>query len=303
MFILKRLSWFLVFCTAELTLAQSALPAKLPKIDRQALVGRHAVVNTGFDTLGALSVGNGEFGFTVDPTGLQTFPDYYKKGVPLGTQSQWGWHNVPNTEGYSLAEVYKDVDQHGRQVPYTYAFSGTGRQAQASNWFRENPHRLHLCMIGFDLRKADGSEIKQTDLTNIRQTLDLWTGEIRSHFTIENVPVDVVTLCHPTQDLIAVQVRSPLVAMGRLKITLRFPYGATDWEGIPDFSHPAQHTTQLKLQGTNAAVLKRELDSTQYAVGLAWTGRATLRQQQAHYHGPPNQPRPMADLLVVGGRG
>lgn len=60
-------------------------------IDREALVDRNSPQVTAFDSLASLSVGNGEFAFTVDATGLQTFPEMYTKGVPLGTQSQWGW--------------------------------------------------------------------------------------------------------------------------------------------------------------------------------------------------------------------
>ncbi len=67
------------------------------KIDRKALVERHTVINNKFDSLSSLSVGNGRFAFTVDVTGLQSFPDAYAKGVPLGTQSEWGWHSFINT--------------------------------------------------------------------------------------------------------------------------------------------------------------------------------------------------------------
>ena len=66
-------------------------------IDRKALVERHKVINTKFDSLSPLSVGNGKFAFTVDITGLQTFPLEYKKGIPLGTQSEWGWHSFIDT--------------------------------------------------------------------------------------------------------------------------------------------------------------------------------------------------------------
>lgn len=69
-----------------------------PIIDREALVERNSPVVTAFDSLASLSVGNGEFAYTVDITGLQTFPDNYKKGVPLGTQSQWGWHSFANPD-------------------------------------------------------------------------------------------------------------------------------------------------------------------------------------------------------------
>jgi hypothetical protein len=69
-------------------------------IDRKALVQRHNVINKGTDTLSSLSVGNGRFAFTVDATGLQTFPEHYDKGIPLGTQSEWGWHSFKDTMGY-----------------------------------------------------------------------------------------------------------------------------------------------------------------------------------------------------------
>ena len=51
-------------------------------IDREALVDRNSPQVTAFDSLASLSVGNGEFAFTVDATGLQTFPEMYTKGVP-----------------------------------------------------------------------------------------------------------------------------------------------------------------------------------------------------------------------------
>lgn len=72
------------------------------KIDRKALVTRHNVKNTSIDTLASLSVGNGAFAFTVDATGLQTFPEKYQKGVPLGTQSEWGWdsYKTPITTNF-----------------------------------------------------------------------------------------------------------------------------------------------------------------------------------------------------------
>lgn len=67
-------------------------------IDRHALVTRNNPEVTAMDSLSSLSVGNGEFAYTVDATGLQTFPEVYKNGVPLGTQSQWGWHSFGNPE-------------------------------------------------------------------------------------------------------------------------------------------------------------------------------------------------------------
>ena len=52
-------------------------------IDRYVLVARHNVVLDSVNIISPLSVGNGEFAFTVDVTGLQTFEEAYKRGIPL----------------------------------------------------------------------------------------------------------------------------------------------------------------------------------------------------------------------------
>ena len=66
------------------------------KIDRKALVMRHNVTQTHIDKLSPLSVGNGRFCYTADITGMQTFPELYREGIPLSTMSEWGWHRFPN---------------------------------------------------------------------------------------------------------------------------------------------------------------------------------------------------------------
>ena len=67
-------------------------------IDRHALVTRHNPVLHALDPSSPLSVGNGEFCFTADVTGLQTFPDAYdgRDATPLCTMADWGWHSFPN---------------------------------------------------------------------------------------------------------------------------------------------------------------------------------------------------------------
>src|SRR6516164_11820812 len=60
---------------------------KADAIDRASLVARHCPVLRDFDPQSPLSLGNGEFAFTADITGLQTFPEHYRKAVPLCTMS------------------------------------------------------------------------------------------------------------------------------------------------------------------------------------------------------------------------
>ena len=64
-------------------------------IDRHALVTRHNPTITAIDKSAPFMVGNGNFAFTADITGLQTFQDQYSPLVPLLTEAQWGWHSFP----------------------------------------------------------------------------------------------------------------------------------------------------------------------------------------------------------------
>ena len=96
------------FILSTLTVAILISTSCSGSINREALLKRNSPIVTTFDSLASLSVGNGGFAFTVDASGLQTFPEFYKSGVPLGTQSQWGWHNFPNPQNYKADEVLKE---------------------------------------------------------------------------------------------------------------------------------------------------------------------------------------------------
>lgn len=246
-------------------------------IDREALLARNNPQVAAFDSLASLSVGNGEFAFTVDATGLQTFPELYSKGVPLGTQSQWGWHSFGNPENYKPEEYLKEYDfGRGHKEVYACQFKEEGRQKGASNWYRMNPHRLHLGIVGLEL----GEGVTATDIKDIKQTLDLWKGTINSHFTLNGNAFDVQTVCHPTQDMVSASVTSP----ARAGINLRFPYptgahadDACNWDAND------KHSTEIVRQDAQSAVLKRTLDATTYFVTLKWEGKAALTEKSKNY--------------------
>ena len=193
-------------------------------IDRKALVERHKVINAKFDSLSSLTVGNGKFAFTIDVTGLQTFPREYQKGISLGTQSEWGWHSFIDTANYKPGEALKEYDFNGRKTSYAVQWNDPERPKNAANWFRQNPHRLQLGHIGFELVKKDGSPASIDDIDDIQQELNPWTGQVVSHFILEGTAIDVITFSHQQQDAISVQVKSDLIKEKRLKIFLRFPY-------------------------------------------------------------------------------
>ena len=65
-----------------------------------------------FDGERPLQVGNGEFAFGMDITGLQTF-------APFNTMSHWGWHSSPLPPGKKLEDYRGQTwDTHGRMVQY-----------------------------------------------------------------------------------------------------------------------------------------------------------------------------------------
>ncbi|QTE38183.1 hypothetical protein J3L18_03675 [Mucilaginibacter gossypii] len=253
------------------------------KINRKALVQRHNVINNDTDTLSSLSVGNGRFAFTVDATGLQTFPEHYDKGIPLGTQSEWGWHSFKDTAGYKFDETLKNYALNGRNVSYSVQWNQAGRNRNAANWFRENVHRLQLGNLGFLLLHKDGSEAQITDIQNIRQELDLWTGAISSSFTFDGELVTVQTYAHQGQDLIAVKVQSPLLAQGRLKVRLRFPFPTNQFADYGDnWKNPQKHYSAIVSSGGRQSMIIHRLDTNQYFVRLAWDGVASVNNTTAH---------------------
>lgn len=254
------------------------------QIDRQALVTRHTVVVKKIDSLSSLSVGNGRFAFTVDATGLQSFPDQYAKGVPLGTQSQWGWGSYKNEGKFNITEAYKYYDQYGRKVPYTVQLNAPLRAKAATNYFRQNVHRLQLGNIGFDLIKKNGQLARANEIKNINQSLNLWTGEIKSSFTLEGIPVEVTTVGHQDLDLISASVSSPLIAAGRLKIRVRYPVATGEWADVGNnWSNNNKHHSQVVAQSADGAVIKRQIDSAVYYTSFSWKGKAQLIQKQVHY--------------------
>lgn len=273
-FIKRSLPVFFLFCIVE-TFAQN-------KIDRKALIERHTIINNKFDSLSSLSVGNGSFAFTVDVTGMQSFPDAYAKGVPLGTQSTWGWHSFRDTANYQFNETLRDYNQSGRKVSYSVQIKEPERRKNAVNWFRQNPHRLQLGNIGFEIMKKDGTQAAVDDIQNIQQTLNLFTGEIHSKFTVENTPVEVITYGHQQKDAIGVKVNSPLLKQGRLKIFIRFPYPTGGWADFGnDFKSDDKHQSTFHRR-EEGILFQHKIDSTEYFVSVNCLN-VNVQQKKDHF--------------------
>lgn len=243
------------------------------KIDRHALVSRNNPHLTAVDTLASLTVGNGGFAFTVDVTGLQTFPEEYSKGVPLGTMSDWGWHSFPNEENLSFDETLKEYDfGRGRGELYSTQIKDDDRKKAACDYYRVNPHRLHLGALGFhgmDLNSIDG----------IDQTLDMWNGVINTKFNIDGSEINVKTSVDPKLDLVAANISDSR----RHAIALRLPYptGKHSDDGC-NWSADSLHSSEIVLSEPGKAVVKHTIDTTSYYVTLNWDGQTLAENNGAN---------------------
>ncbi len=267
---LTRISFLLPLILPPLLTAQP--------IDRHALVRRHNPQVRQYDPLVPLSVGNGGFAFTADVTGLQSFPQAYLNGVPLSTESDWGWDSFPEANTVSLKDALQSYDTYGRAVPYA-----TLQSSDAGNILRQNPHRLGLGQLGLAIQKTDNTPAAIEDIINIRQQLDLWNGRITSHFNVQGDSSVVQTTCHPDLDLAAVNVRSALFLEGRLQVTLKFAYASDQFGKAPeDWTQPDRHQTKVLKQEGPLLDLERQLDEDHYYVRLVGSTGATIQAIDQH---------------------
>ena len=256
----------------------AAFPATAPAapIDRAALVARHMVRQDRIDPHAPVMLGNGQLGFTADITGLQSFPDRYSELAPLLTMAQWGWHSFPNPRGFREQDGWRMIPVEGRgRQPYAWMQSwADGDRNPAYGWLRANPHRISLGRIALTL----GDTVPDfATVTDIRQRLDLWTGRLTSTFRLRGQPVQVTTAVHPTLDLVAVEIASPLVARGGLGASVRYPGVAPTINPDPSAWTPRTGETTTIVAATGRSVsLTRTLDETRYGSRIDTDGRLTV---------------------------
>jgi hypothetical protein len=263
-----------------LSIATSASSAS---IDRKALVTRHNPTITRIDAASPFMVGNGNIAFTADITGLQTFQAQYSPLVPLMTQAQWAWHSFPNPDNHRLEDALVPIDVRGSTQRYPWLTDWSQAQRPAIAWLRENPHRFSLGRLSLYLVRDDGTEADYDSLCSTRQTLDLWSGMLSSAFVLDGHEVAVRTRVHPELDMIMVDVKSDLLAKGRLAVDLAFPGvnpklnpDPANWDGADT------HRTRELTRSSRQLSLRRELDAMSYHVRASTDADARFESLNAH---------------------
>jgi len=257
----------------------------LSAINRQAVISRHNPIISAADPLAALSVGNGHLATTVDVTGMQSYPDDYRNDIPLTTMSDWGWHRFPNTSQLTPEESHRSYQfaHHDHPEVYAVEYKNGGRQQQATQYFRINPHRLNLATIGLRLTTPEGKVIPLSGISQIRQEQQLYDGLISSHFVADRQAVDVTTTCRQDCDAILYQIRSQLLSRHQASISIRFSYPTgVHSDDANDWSQPLRHTSRIIRQTPQSATILRRLDDSSYYLTLRWEGKATLSEAGPH---------------------
>ncbi|KAH8158231.1 hypothetical protein CIB48_g10015 [Xylaria polymorpha] len=209
---------------------------------RQAIVSRYNIVRTALidNNTTPLQVGNGNFAYNVDNTGMQSF-------LPFNTLSSWAWHNDSLPDKEDVNDYHGVVTlTHGKNVSYDLPDPNL---PGASQWLIGNPNRINLGRIGLKYR---GATLSAAQISDPAQELDVWNGVITSNFKVDGESVKVTTQGDFESDSVAFRIESELVVSGALEVELDFPYP-------PDSQH------DLQIRGVR-----------RYFVNLRWPSGAQL---------------------------
>lgn len=239
------------------------------QIDRHDIVSRYNPTRNASSTTTPMQVGNGNFAFGADVTGLQTF-------LPFAIMSSWGWKNDTLPPGMTETDVenYRGVSlpNHGRLVEYDF-----GGPEPLQQWLIANPNRVNLASVGlvFWSQTGEVQSIDEAALENKTQELDLWTGVMTSSFDYGGEHVTVETASAQDSDTVGVIVKSGLIESGMLGIFVDFPWndGSQKFSApfVGTFNNTANHTTTLNTSHTQSfqAQIVHQLDSATFLTSIA----------------------------------
>ncbi|KAI1330548.1 Six-hairpin glycosidase-like protein [Xylariaceae sp. FL0255] len=282
----------LALCACVLALHSVAAESR-SKIDRKSVVQAFNPRRNASSSTTPLQVGNGNFAFGADVTGLQTFN-------PFASMTTWGWHNfsLPTTPGQTEPSDFVGLDwwTHGRLVNYDQP---NPAQPDISNWLIENPQRLNLGTIGFSF--SNGQDVTEDMLQDKTQVLDLWTGQLSSSFKYNGSTVSVETWADATSATVGISVKSKLLSSGSLGMFFDYPYpdvNKFDAPFVGVFNATSNHTTNL-LSLSQSATIQHILDNTTYYTAIEWGAKAEISGPAEGTHRYFLQPSGDAEELTL----
>jgi hypothetical protein len=192
--------------------------------------------------------------------------------------SSWGWHTAPFSD-----DVFSPSREEIRLTEYEsvrgvqrYAVKKYPGNENVYDWFRENPHRLHLGRIGL---KDGGVNIDAGLISRARQELDLFDGILGSSFVYRDVLYTVLTVCDSLSDTVSFSLSASSSDGTRLAIPvpeyitveIDFPYGSPK-KAAARWDCPDAHATRSRFDDSGTLLIGRTLDRDGYSVAVRCTG-------------------------------
>ncbi|EGN94575.1 hypothetical protein SERLA73DRAFT_188549 [Serpula lacrymans var. lacrymans S7.3] len=232
------------------------------RIDRKAVVSLYNPSRNASSLTTPMQIGNGNFAFGADVTGLQTF-------LPYAIMSYWGWKNDTFPPNSSLDDIenYTGVSWWNHDRLVTYMFGG---DPSIEQWLIANPNRANLGSTGLVFFDEAGQpqNVTENDLVDVFQELDLWTGVITSEFSWQGEKIIIQTISAQDHDAVGIKIQSTLLQTGRLGLFLDFPWndGSAKFEApfVGYFNMSSKHTTSLSIQGGLGRGANAQISHTMY---------------------------------------
>ncbi len=128
---------------------------------------------------------------------------------------------------------------------------------------------INTGFIGLGISGTNKKEIMLTDIKETTQKLELSKGIADSRFRVFDKQVRVITLCHPSYNMISVKIISDLVPSQQLKIKLSLsPGNKTATPG---------DTFVLTSDSNNVAIITANKEKAPYRI-LLWKNNAEVRK-------------------------
>ena len=166
---------------------------------KKAFIQNFDVFHERMDIENPLTIGNGNFAFTSDVTGLQTFYEQYNS-IPLGTMTNFIWAKQKGTGKYPFQEYYK-ASTH---KPVYYM---TDVQALTYDNYRDDWFKFDLFKLVFLYK---GKKLKYDHISNVKQQLSIYDGMIYTSFTYENALVNVITKIPQSHNVLHIKIKTTL---------------------------------------------------------------------------------------------
>jgi hypothetical protein len=248
--------------------------------DRLAVVNIFNPTRNHTNHITPLQVGNGNFAFGVDVTGLQTLRSF-------NTLSEWGWRSSTTkilkwrTEDWARTltrrkQVMRAIEVLDCAWLHTRGWlrgagikAGQEIVAPKKSSEEESKLRINLGRIGL---MWDGREIEQWEVNQPIQTLNMTTGLVTSNFFLYDNAVEVETVASPIYDALSISVHSDGFNHGHLALFLDFPYTEPDTEPpyVGNWRAAERHHTTARVWG-NRAEIRHDIDDLTYYTNLYWT--------------------------------